>query len=255
MADELPEDIPEEITEPTATSKPPEGVQVGVDTPFGPNVAMPPARIGEKTQDGPAQPSVADNEKQGGSIKIPIWIFFFLLIALLAGSFFAGTKLSKKVRSQATQTVEGNSTTKNYKKSDFIPDYGLFRKVNETDAWTLLESGLQLAHQKVFVITDSPGETRLLSVLNARKLEEDVPIFILTGKETDQTSINKAKEAGFQVWKIESTLERPYTIVLLDNKLVLDISRSHWLWGSKEPAVLQNVTKWATEILNNATLQ
>lgn len=247
MEERLPED---ELTdkEPRVASQPPEDVVIPVETAYGSNLPVEPP----KKTTAPEHGTESGAKTSGGSIRVPIWIFLPLLGGLLAGAFYAGSTKTTKIVEKPVQQEPQNEKKK---RTNFLQDAGIYSRENAINCWDLLPSRLEAAKETIFVITGYPGDPHLLNELTAKKRATGLPIFLLTGNDTPEREIVTAKEAGFQVYKLKTTLERPYTVLLIDKKIVLDISRENWVWESSEPHVIKAVAKWAEDLASGAELK
>jgi hypothetical protein len=92
----------------------------------------------------------------------------------------------------------------------------------------------------------------MLSLLSAIKNRSPLPIFVVTGAETSNNRIQPALNAGFSVSKVTSTLEMPYSILLIDDRILMDISRENWIWETTDKEIISETAKWANDLLKNA---
>lgn len=258
MTEELPEDNPDdaldvpagEETEPGATSAPPEGVEIPIDTPYGSNRAIEP--LPEAPPEAPHEDNHAPTDQPKtepkGSIKISLPIFLLLALGLLVGTFIAGTKLAPKpnLTQTETQAKEKRST-----RCNFVQDIGLYSREAIANCWDMLNTRLELANNQIIVVTSDPSNRSLLEELKRKKDQSGLPIFIFTGKDTPAREMEIGRQAGMTVYRLKTTLERPYTIVLIDKKIVMDISRENWIWETTEPDVIKATAEWIAKLSEN----
>jgi len=246
-------------------SEPPVDVVIPVDTFYGPNTAVEPPEA-TPVVDNPnpipeaaatATISSAGKQTKGNWIEIPIGAFAFLGMVLLGGSFFMGTQMgtTKTVVSQQGGSSEQPPSDKPKNVVNMIPDRGLYVRQSQ-NTWSTVQKRLPLAKQQILVITHNPNHPILLSYLREYKNNTGIPINIMTGSDTDLTQMREATaKSGLPVYQLKGELERPYTIILIDNKAVLDASRENWYWESTDSRIIENITKWAAQTIEGATLR
>jgi len=254
----MPEDTPE--VEPTATSEPPGDIDIPVSTPFGDNLPIaplptqesqvqevPPAQTAEEspTQEQPQNPKNA-----GKSIKIPGELLLGIMAMLLAGAFAIGYIAKPSTKIQSPDPKTNNQTTK----TGFTPDQGYYKRENVYNAEELISLRAKAAKKSIIWITSEPNNEAVLTALAATKNSKALPIFILCGKEVTQQRLKKAQDFGFSIHQLEEELESPYSFLFVDETLLIDASRSHWLWETKEPKILSNTSKWASDLIQNSKI-
>lgn len=218
------------------------------------------------------------------SIKIGIIPFLLMIITLGIGIFVLGNKFKVNIKdgkpfleeynfrnelpettenetndvSNGSSTGEGGTkvpgTQKQKRNLNFLRDLGLYKRENSYTADELASTRLQMAKNTVIWVTNEPNEEKILSLLSAIKNRSPMPIFIITGAETPNNRIQGALNAGFSVSRITSTLEIPYSILLIDDRILMDISREHWIWETTDKEIISQTAQWANELLKNAVL-
>jgi hypothetical protein len=257
MSEGLPEDDNTD-TEPGVTSAPPEGVEIPVETEFGSNTPMDPVEPKKPAEPAGVQSAVqAKPAGASNAIRIPGELLLVVVALALGAAFYFGKKEPGTPPQGQTQekTQKTTGEEKRLKRSNFIRDVGLYSKEQALTAWDILPSRLDVAKKAVFVVSGHPSDELLLEALKNKKAETGLPIYILTGSDTPEKEIAAAKRAGFDVYRLKRTLERPYGIVLIDARIVLDIAREHWVWETTEPEVVAETKEWITELLNGAELK
>jgi hypothetical protein len=111
-----------------------------------------------------------------------------------------------------------------------------------------------MTKKTVIWVTSEPNNEKILSLLAAIKNRSPIPIFIVTGAETPNSRVQAALNAGFSVSKVTSSLEIPYSILLIDDKILMDISREHWIWETADKGIISDTAKWANQLLKNAKI-
>jgi hypothetical protein len=256
----------DDAPEPGPASKPPEDVEIPDDSVYGSNEPLAPIQEETKEPNHSKNQSTKpqNNTNQRNSIKIGLIPILLLTLLLLGGSGAVGYLLGQKTptkQQRETQTQTQNETErkdpKNQSKqaSAFTPDRGIYRKANSNDSRSLAKRRIDIAQNRIIWITDSPDSQRILPLLAAKKNKDAIPIFILTGKETPQVRLANASEYNMPITQLNLELETPYSILLIDDRLVVDISRSNWLWESKEPKILEETKAWIQELIENQTTQ
>ena len=189
--------------------------------------------------------------------KIPGEIFLIFLAMIVGAAFYAGKQTTPNGGPTPEKTEEPAAPEKNKpgRRAGFTPDLGLYSREQTLSTWELLPSRLDLAKKHIFAITGNPGDPHLLEALQTKKGETGLPVYIITGKDTPDRELKDAKELGFSVYKIKTTLERPYGVIIIDSKLVVDISREHWLWETSEPEIVKETGKWAGELMKEAEIR
>jgi hypothetical protein len=276
--------------EPSPTSAPPSDVEIPVETIYGDNVPIETPPVEEKTESTKesnsgkrAQSSSQTNPSQSSnSIKIGFIPFLLLMLILGGGLFVLGNKFrvnlkdgkpsieSTEYANKLPETTEDNknsdeeevdsedpdnkSKPKQKRTLNFLRDLGLYKRENSYTSSELAASRLQKADKTIIWVTSEPNNEKMISVLEAIKNKSPIPIFIVTGAETSGKRIQRALDAGFSVSRLTSTLEIPYSILLIDDEVLMDISREHWIWETSQKDVINQTARWASELLKNAKL-
>jgi hypothetical protein len=244
--------------EPSATQSTPEDIEVDVDTPYGPSTPVLPREPPEETEedDGPeSKPQPQTSPRRGKNLRIPGELLLVILAVLAAGGTGAGILLERTKEKPAQNTGRQTTTPrKEGSRTNFGTDRGIYKRDLQADAAYMLNARIELAKSQIIVVTGEPGNRRILDALSLIKNQKGVTVIILTGKETSEAEIQLAKDYGFWVYQCAMALERPYTIVLIDKRMVLDISRENWLWETTEPKILNQVVSWAEEISKDAII-
>lgn len=262
MNEELPEDEPGEEIELGSASPPPEGVEVPVDTPYGSNRPMDPlpAKEPAKAQNPTEPPTASAGASSANSVKIPIVFFLVILMGLLGAAFYAGKQTAPQGQASPDKQntdPKGNPSGERprKKRANFFQDSGIYARTGGESCWDLLPARLEMAKNQIFVVTGYPGNPHLLEALGSKKADTGLPIYILTGSDTPEREMMTAKAAGFQVYRLQAELERPYGVVIVDGKLIFDISREFWGWETTEPEVVKATGDWAASLLEGAELK
>jgi len=273
----------EEEAELRPTSAPPEDVDIPSDSIYGSSEPLDPIE-GETSSTSEIEDSLGNSDgkkstasrQDGGesassskSIKIG-WLPLLLFLILLGGGLFVlGTRLGpelignkdvdgKEASGQtglAGNTSEAGSKTEKPKKTlNFIKDTGIYKSDNTYDAEKLARLRLSKAKNSILWITSEPNNKALLSVLTDTKDEKGLPIVIVTGEETSRERIMQAKDKGFVVNQIQEELEVPYSFIIVDSKLLMDVSRKHWLWETTDKEILKETGDWLEDLTKNARI-
>jgi hypothetical protein len=287
----MPEDKRKEEAELRPTSSPPEDVDIPTESIYGSNEALDPIDSEEvngdqvtKTDDVDRKPpiqDVAESSAIGESKSIKIgWIPFLLFLILLTGGIFvAGVRLAPKIsksipnltttdKTNLNNNTEPNQTnqenrqptqnestqTKPRKTINFVQDSGIYKRENKIDAEELARKRLAKAKNSVLWVTSEPNNRGLLSAISEAKESQGLPVVIVTGSETSKERIETAKKKGFVVNQSKDTLEVPYSFIIIDSKLLMDLSRKHWLWETTDKQILDETGVWLKEITKNATI-
>lgn len=250
-----------------STTSPPEGVTIPEDEIFGGSEQLPPIDQPQKSQtpqqnspnlpeeetplqeQSPKTQQTPETQIPQNSIKINGFILLAIIFFLCAGSFFAGQQLSPKPTPQPHQQTQPQN--KSQKRTNLILDRGLFLRKNSTTTLDLISARLKIAKQGIFHITDNPSDPLIGSELLKIQKQTGVPVRLLTGAETLKGDIQKARKLGLIVNQLRTTLERPYGILLIDSKLVIDTSRKNWTWETSEPDVIQSTRTWIEELIKD----
>jgi hypothetical protein len=250
----------EEDSELRPTSSPPEDVEIPTESIYGDNTPMEPIED-EPEPPKPAatgKPKVEAPESSGGkSIRIGFLPFLFLLGILGAGLFIAGQKLGGNLQSNPIKENDGTTSKteeKQKKTINFIADKGIYKKDNDYDASKLAELRLGRAKKTILWVTGEPNNPKILSLLEEVKENEGLPIIIVTGSETEKERIKPARKAGFVVNQTQDALEIPYSFLIIDSKLLMDISRDNWVWETTDKTILNEASEWLEEITKTAKI-
>jgi hypothetical protein len=242
--------------DPNPASKPPEDVLIPEESVYGSNEPLPPPET-STPKSGFAPTS--QPQPQNASIRIGLIPALLLLGLLLLASSGVGYFLSQAPIPEPNTQTENNTQNKKTKTSNqtpsqnsaFTPDRGIYKKNNTIDAKSLAKKRIDMAKKQIIWITDTPDSIHVLPALSAKKNKDPIQIFILTGQETSQHRISSANEYNIPLNQLNLELESPYSFLLIDQKLLIDISRSNWLWETKEPAILKETSEWLQEIIGN----
>lgn len=254
---------PEELT---PTSDPPSDVEIPVDTIYGANLPIDGAsekedrRTAAEKDDRKHSPPEEERHDQSNAIRIHGLVFVVLLGIIAAGAYFAAELLTKTNRAPQTEEpqqtqAQTQPTQKPEKtKSGFIRDLGIYESNKSYNSFEMAEARAALATQKLVWITGEPSNTSILQVLVAEKQAKGIPIFIITGSDTREGEIDVAVATGLPTYRMRTELERPYSILIIDSKIIVDLSRNRWIWESSEPKIVQDTVSWATQLLDTAEL-
>lgn len=278
--------------EPSPTSAPPSDVEIPIESIYGDNVPIPAPEPIEPNE--PESKSTKSNlqgtnkarsngsENDVKSIKIGILPFMLLILALGAGLFILGNKFRVNIKdgtpfieqtelaTKLPETNENSSSNrdgsgdgesneegqgkKQRRNLNFLRDLGLYKRENSYTANELAASRLKMTKKTVIWVTSEPNNEKILSLLAAIKNRSPIPIFIVTGAETPNSRVQAALNAGFSVSKVTSSLEIPYSILLIDDRILMDISREHWIWETTDKGIISETAKWANQLLKNAKI-
>lgn len=281
-----------ESFEPSPTSAPPSDVEIPVESIYGDNLPIAPIEppeptatpegIGSQTGSTKEDPNSKGQRKitnsKGNSIKIGFIPFLILIASLGTGLFILGNKFRVNMAggtpvieksdfyTQLPETNESDKkdaddvaevTTQSQKQKrnlNFLRDLGLYKRENSYTSNELASSRLKLAKKTIIWVTSEPNNPKMISLLSAIKNRSPLPIFIVTGSETPNTRIQDALDAGFSVSKVTSTLELPYSILIIDDRILMDISREHWIWETTDKQIIAETAKWANNLLKGAKI-
>jgi hypothetical protein len=249
----------EEESELRPTSSPPEDVEIPTDSIYGSNEPLEPI---EEENDAPIKEirevdsSPDSSQTKTKSIKIGWLPFLLFLIMLGAGLFALGVKIAPQVNPKLLEAApkETTKTEKPRKTINFITDSGIYKTENTYDSEKLARLRLGKAKSSVLWITSEPNNEGLLSALVDAKEEKGLPIVIVTGGETSRERIQRAKNKGFVVNQIPESLETPYSYLIVDSKLLMDLSRKHWLWETTDKETLKDTSEWLENLTKNAKI-
>jgi hypothetical protein len=274
---------PGDAYEPSPTSAPPSDVDIPVESIYGDNVPIAPPEPKkpqeEETRNLPphSQSTKSYGSSSGGNtIKIGIIPFMLVMLALGSGIFILGNKFRVNIKDgtpiieqseftsklpetterddrQEEENNENQDAPKKQRRTiNFLRDMGLYKRENSYRADELASSRLKLAKKTIIWVTSEPNNEQMLSLLSAIKNRSPLPIFVVTGAETSNNRIQPALNAGFSVSKVTSTLEMPYSILLIDDRILMDISRENWIWETTDKEIISETAKWANDLLKNA---
>lgn len=246
--------------EPTIQAIPPLGVEIPNTSIYGSNEKLdnPPtdatneAKINENKANEESSPNPKSQQQ---SLKVKFGPFLIITATLLIGSFSLGYFIS--FRTKTGNATENNPSTQNAKspankqRTGFAPDKGIYKRANVINAAELSKTRIDGAKTKILWVTDSPDSIYTLPLLASKKNTDSIPIFILTGKETPLDRLNAAPQYNIPINRINTELEGPYSFLLIDNKLLVDISRTNWVWETTEPNILTEVQTWIKDLIES----
>jgi hypothetical protein len=275
--------------EPSPTSPPPEDVNIPVETVYGDNTPMEPIDV-QKSKDGEnpsnTNQNIGNNKSSNtnvsesnisdsnGKVLDIGWIGALIFLILFGtGTFYLGGLYKEKIKggSSAAQpplNLVGEDTTSNTNKTNtntdsgetakktinFFQDKGIYKRGESVNSEELTAARVKQAKKSIVWITSEPNNEKILSILAAIKNKNSMPIYIITDSETKPIRIKRAEEFGFSVNQFESALEAPFSCLLIDGMLLMDISRNHWIWETTDKAVIKSTGKWANDLIKNSKI-
>jgi hypothetical protein len=256
MEDEYKED--EELT---PSSTPPSDVEIPVDSIYGANTPIPletqqdsNTQNQQGTQQETQQEALAEKPAASNVIRIgllPLLATVLLLIAVptLLLIFFGEKKRETDQNSNLSLKPHTENPNETKQKTGFIADQGIYRRSNTLDARELAKNRIGLAKTRIIWVTSNPDSDTILPLLASKKNQIPLPIFILTGKETREEQINNSASYNIPVSQLNIEFETPYSFLIIDDKLLVDISRSHWLWETTEKKIVDETKKWIQNLI------
>jgi hypothetical protein len=257
------QDSRKEESELRPTSSPPDDVDIPTESIYGSNEALEPIESEGSTPKeahttNTPESTVRSSEigQKNKSIQIG-WLPFLLFLLLLGGGLFIlGSKIGTELYPEKPKGEPGaNSQTEKPRRTvNFIRDSGIYKKENEFDDQKLARLRLSKARSSILWITSEPNNQSILRVLQEAKDAKGLPIVIVTGADTSNERIKEARSKGFVVNKIKDSLELPYSFLIVDSKLIMDISRKHWLWETTDKDIVKDTGKWLQDITKDAVI-
>jgi hypothetical protein len=140
--------------------------------------------------------------------------------------------------------------TQNPRKTQVLLDYG-FRDDAETGAPNSRTANDRIANAKTAVIwvTNFPTDPFILQALKNLRDEKNLVVVIALGRNADPKNASLAKKYGLFVAQSKIDLEDPNSMLIVDFKTLLDISRSRTVWETSEPDTLQQAKEWVNDYL------
>jgi hypothetical protein len=235
-------------------SPPPEGVVIPIESPYGDNIPVeePPPLNTSRTATNNQEESNSEDSGEAKTIKINLGVVLLVLAVLITAGVFIGKQAgNKKIITQPDEKDKKGGTPQ---LTGFIQDHGYYKHSNTYSAEEVAAERLKKASKNVIWVTSEPNERSILTALQAMYSREAIPVYIITGKETTKSRISAAQEAGFQVHQVQEELETPYSIMIIDGKILMDLSRQHWIWETTEKNILRDTGKWANELIESSQI-
>lgn len=139
-------------------------------------------------------------------------------------------------------------------RSGFIRDLGTYDRSKSYTDLDMAEARCDLAKQKIIWFTSNPENPGILKILTKIKRERGVSVFIVCGSDTELKKLEIAQDTGLPVYRIKTQLDNPYSLLIIDSRIILDISRQRWIWESSEPKIVQETILWAEEFISTADI-
>lgn len=263
--------------EPSPTSTPPSDVEIPVESIYGDNRPIPPvastntninanttaSEVNSQKEDTPNQKrdtSTFTPTEGGKSLKIGFIPFILLMLLTVFGVFTLGNKFRVNIKEgipSITQTLPSTTESGENKQKrmiNFLKDRGVYKAENPIRGPQLAKSRIKLAEKTVIWVTSEPNNQEMLAILSNLKKTSPIPIFIVVGSDISAARIRPAMAAGLEVSRLDSSLEIPYSILIIDAKVVMDISRDHWVWETSDKDIIKETANWANQLIMNAKI-
>ena len=136
--------------------------------------------------------------------------------------------------------------------TDVILDKGMESQTETTARNKIAVEKVTGAQQSVTWVTNYPTAPKTLDALREKKRKDGIPILIIMGKNAQVENAAAALSYGFSVLQSNYSLEEPQSLLVIDNKELIDISRSRLVWLTKDQKVLKETIAWLGNITENA---
>jgi hypothetical protein len=97
-------------------------------------------------------------------------------------------------------------------------------------------------------LCNAPLDPNILSALSQKK-GQNCPILVITGKQALHPNFAPALDAGYNVYQSHLSLADNTSILIIDSKLIVDVSNPDFVWASAEPTVVRDIATYAINTL------
>ena len=102
-------------------------------------------------------------------------------------------------------------------------------------------------------LCNAPLNPTIVSALNQKKAH-NCTILVIAGNQALRPNLSAALQAGYNIYQSQFSLADNTSILIIDSKLVVDLSNSDFVWATAEPTVIKDIATYAINILlKNAT--
>ena len=102
-------------------------------------------------------------------------------------------------------------------------------------------------------LCNAPLDPTIVGALNLKKSQNST-ILVIAGNQALRPNLTTALRAEYNVYQSRLPLSDTTSILIIDSKLVVDLSNSDFVWATAEPTVVSEITTYAiTTLLKNAT--
>ena len=102
-------------------------------------------------------------------------------------------------------------------------------------------------------LCNAPLDPTIISALNERK-SKNCTILVIAGNQALRPNLTTALRSGYNIYQSRLPLADDSSVLIIDSKLVVDLSNSHFVWATAEPTVVRDIALYAINtLLKNAT--
>jgi hypothetical protein len=102
-------------------------------------------------------------------------------------------------------------------------------------------------------LCNAPLEPNIITALNQKKAQ-NCPILVITGNQALRANLQTALNSHYSVYQSRLSLADATSLLIIDSKLVVDLSNSDFVWATAEPTVVRDIATYAINtLLKNST--
>ena len=180
----------------------------------------------------------------------------FILVLLVAGvgfgAFFLGREQNKASEAFASEKAVAKAEKKVLTRSAFYPDPGDLGRTASYSSAEILAERLKGAKTSVSWYTSYTNKEALIRALSDAQKATGASLLIATEGENGgdiESKLFDVKNVTFG--RINSNLEKPYSVILIDGKIAIDVTKDYWTWETSDMDIINKIREWSQGILRN----
>lgn len=97
-------------------------------------------------------------------------------------------------------------------------------------------------------LCNAPLDPNIIAALNQKKAQ-NCPILVVTGNQALRANFQTALNARYNVYQSRLSLADNTSLLIIDSKLIVDLSNGDFVWASAEPTVVRDIATYAINTL------
>lgn len=107
---------------------------------------------------------------------------------------------------------------------------------------------IRTANADITWLSNAPLNPEIIAALNAKKTQ-NFSILVIAGSQALLPNLSRALHSGYTVYQSKLPLADATSVLIIDSKLVVDVSNSDFVWATAEPTVVKDITTYAISVL------